>query len=438
MVVYGEGRYRCAEHGEVSPGPRRVEDLEAGRFEARCPVCGGSLIPEAISEAGRLDPRNVYAATKLHQEHLCAAYARESSASVIALRYHNVYGSRMPRDTPYAGVASIFASSLAAGEPPRVYEDGGQLRDFVHVRDVARANVQALTVGDPTAGAFNVASGHPRSILEMAEALADAHGDRAPRPVVTGQFRLGDVRHVFASAEKAREEPRVCRRGRRSPPGWRSSPGLRQRVVGVTGAALLVIAKDPQPGRCKTRLCPPLRPAQAATLAAAALRDTLDVVDAVDAARKILVLDGSAHRWRRPGWLIIPQRGDGLAQRLANAFADVAEPALLIGMDTPQLTPELLREGQRALEDHDAVLGPAHDGGYWSVGSAPRPPARLRGRPDELGPNAGLPERALLRSEAAHPPPAADCATSTPSPMPARPRRRTPGTRFARALGEML
>jgi dTDP-L-rhamnose 4-epimerase len=204
MVVYGEGRYRCSEHGEVTPGPRLVEDLEAGRFEAGCAVCAGPLTPEAISEAGRLDPRNVYAATKLQQEHLCAAFARESGATVISLRYHNVYGPRMPRDTPYAGVASIFASSLSGGNAPRVFEDGGQLRDFVHVRDVARANVLALDAGDATPGAFNVASGQPRSILEMAGALADAHGDSAQRPVVTGQYRLGDVRHVFASAEKAR------------------------------------------------------------------------------------------------------------------------------------------------------------------------------------------------------------------------------------------
>lgn len=205
MVVYGEGRYRCDEHGEVSPGPRLVEDLRAGRFEARCRVCSGPLAPEAVSETGRLDPRNVYAATKLHQEHLCAAFARESGATVISLRYHNVYGPRMPRDTPYAGVASIFASSLSAGQSPRVFEDGGQQRDFVHVRDVARANVQALCAEDVTPGAFNVASGEPRSVLEMAQALADAHGDAAARPVVTGQYRLGDVRHVFASAEKARQ-----------------------------------------------------------------------------------------------------------------------------------------------------------------------------------------------------------------------------------------
>ncbi|MGH2869370.1 MAG: NAD-dependent epimerase/dehydratase family protein, partial [Solirubrobacteraceae bacterium] len=141
--------------------------------------------------------------TKLHQEHLCFAFSRETGVPVTALRYHNVYGPRMPRDTPYAGVAAIFASAMAAGTPARVFEDGGQLRDFVHVRDVARANVLALTRAQPSPGVFNVASGIPRTVGELADALADASGSAAPRPVVTGEFRLGDVRHVFASAQRA-------------------------------------------------------------------------------------------------------------------------------------------------------------------------------------------------------------------------------------------
>jgi dTDP-L-rhamnose 4-epimerase len=206
MVVYGEGRYTCPAHGDVTPGPRRTEDLDAGRFEPGCPSCGAALQPAAIDEQARLDPRNVYAATKLHQEHLCASFARETQATVVALRYHNVYGPRMPRDTPYAGVASIFASSLAAGRAPQVFEDGGQRRDFVHVRDVARANVLALSAPGAAVSAYNVASGTPRSVLEMATALAAAHGDHAPQPIVTGQYRLGDVRHVFACADRARHE----------------------------------------------------------------------------------------------------------------------------------------------------------------------------------------------------------------------------------------
>ncbi len=203
MVVYGEGRYACHEHGVVRPAPRRAEELDAGRFEPGCPHCGGGLEGQPIPEQAELDPRNVYAATKLHQEHLAAALEREAGVPVTALRYHNVYGPRMPRDTPYAGVASLFASALAAGEAPRVFEDGAQRRDFVHVRDVALANVAALTSAEPVTGALNVASGQPRSVGEMAQALADAAGRDAPRPLITGEYRMGDVRHVFASPERA-------------------------------------------------------------------------------------------------------------------------------------------------------------------------------------------------------------------------------------------
>jgi dTDP-L-rhamnose 4-epimerase len=203
MAVYGEGRYRCAEHGVVAPTPRDPDRLARGEFEPRCARCEGALAPEAVPESAPTDPRNVYAATKLHQEHLCGAWARESAAGVIALRYHNVYGPRMPRETPYAGVASIFRSALAAGRTPLVFEDGRQLRDFVHVADVARANLLALDAPREIRGPVNIASGTPHSIGELAHELSRALG--GPRPRATGAFRLGDVRHVFASTERARE-----------------------------------------------------------------------------------------------------------------------------------------------------------------------------------------------------------------------------------------
>jgi dTDP-L-rhamnose 4-epimerase len=204
MAVYGDGRYVCAAHGTVRPGIRTPELLAAGRFEPACPACGSEVIAQPVPEETPAEPRSVYAATKLHQEHLCSAFARETGNAAVALRYHNVYGPRMPRDTPYAGVASIFRSALEAGVAPRVFEDGGQRRDFVHVSDVARANLLALTAEPPVVGPVNVASGEPRRVGDMAEALADSFGPGAPRPVVTGDFRLGDVRHVFACPERAR------------------------------------------------------------------------------------------------------------------------------------------------------------------------------------------------------------------------------------------
>jgi dTDP-L-rhamnose 4-epimerase len=207
MVVYGEGRYRCDVHGDVRPAPRTEADLAAGRFDPPCPVagCADRARWAAIDETAPADPRNVYAATKLHQEHLCALWARESGGTAVALRYHNVYGPRMPRDTPYAGVASIFRSALAAGRAPEVFEDGEQARDFVHVADVARANVLALTAAraGPFA-AFNVASGTPHTVGDMARALTAAV-DPSLAPVVTGRWRLGDVRHVVASPARAAE-----------------------------------------------------------------------------------------------------------------------------------------------------------------------------------------------------------------------------------------
>ncbi|WP_432154316.1 NAD-dependent epimerase/dehydratase family protein [Streptomyces tricolor] len=215
MVVYGEGRYTCPRDGVVRPGPRAVADLDAGRFEPRCPVCGAALAPGLVGEDAPADPRSVYATTKLAQEHLAAAWARSTGGSAVSLRYHNVYGPRMPRDTPYAGVASFFRSALARGEAPRVFEDGRQRRDFVHVRDVAAANAVALEAGSVPGvlTAYNTGSGEPHTVGEMARALADAHG--GPAPVITGEYRLGDVRHITADSERLRTEL-----------GWRPKVGF--------------------------------------------------------------------------------------------------------------------------------------------------------------------------------------------------------------------
>ncbi|MGA8257770.1 MAG: NAD-dependent epimerase/dehydratase family protein, partial [Nocardioides sp.] len=209
MVVYGEGRYVCPSHGAQTPPARAVAALENGDFENHCPSCGDPLGWETVDEQARLDPRSSYAASKLAQEHYTSAWVRQADASAVALRYHNVYGPFMPRDTPYSGVAAMFRSSLERGDPPQVYEDGGQMRDFVHVADVARANVVALeSVVDSAPGrydAYNVCSGHPVSILDVARLVASGAG-AGIEPAVTGGFRLGDVRHIVASPDLAAAE----------------------------------------------------------------------------------------------------------------------------------------------------------------------------------------------------------------------------------------
>jgi rSAM/selenodomain-associated transferase 1 len=144
-------------------------------------------------------------------------------------------------------------------------------------------------------------------------------------------------------------------------------------------AALLVIAKEPVAGRVKTRLSPPCTPEQAARLARAALEDTLAACDG--AARRVLVLDGRPGPWLPPGWEVLPQRGAGLVERLGAAFADAGGPALVVGMDTPQLSPALVARGLGALADHDAVFAPASDGGYWAIGLREYDPRVFAGVP---------------------------------------------------------
>ena len=200
MVVYGEGSYACATHGPIRPGPRLPADLEAGRFE---PLARTAAPRWRRVSSPRTRPPIPATSTPRRSSTRSTSPPPSAAAHdlpVTLLRYHNVYGPGMPRDTPYAGVASIFRSQLASGRPPQVFEDGGQRRDFVHVDDVARANVLALT-GPAYDGALNVASGRPRTILDVARAIsASAAG---PSPRVTGDYRLGDVRHVVASPARA-------------------------------------------------------------------------------------------------------------------------------------------------------------------------------------------------------------------------------------------
>jgi dTDP-L-rhamnose 4-epimerase len=204
MVAYGEGIGRCAEHGAVRPGPRIESELQQGNFEPPCPRCGRPLDAALVDEDVPVDPRNAYATSKVAQEFYAANWARLTGGSAGILRYHNVYGPGMPRDTPYAGVAAIFTAALKRGDAPKVFEDGRMRRDFVHVRDIATATVAVCEAHRDGVRAFNVGSGTPRTVGDMALALAQALD--GPLPVVTGGYRLGDVRHITADSSRLRRE----------------------------------------------------------------------------------------------------------------------------------------------------------------------------------------------------------------------------------------
>lgn len=229
MVVYGEGAYDCAQHGAVAPPPRDEQRLAAGLFEPACPHCGLDLVPALVVEDAAMDPRNTYAATKVSQEQLAAIWARETGSRATSLRLHNVYGPGMPRSTPYAGVAAIFWSASTTGQPPQVFEDGGQRRDFVQVDDIAAAFVAAVqkerTVGTSDAAgehtAYNVGSGVVHTVGDLAAELSLLAS--GPPPEVTGRYRLGDVRHITATSSRAQREL-----------GWTATVPFREGLAGLT------------------------------------------------------------------------------------------------------------------------------------------------------------------------------------------------------------
>lgn len=210
--VYGEGSYRCADHGIVHPGDRDVAALAAGKFDPDCPECGKPVRPVATSESAPVAPASVYAVTKLAQEQLMMATGRARGVPTIALRYQNVYGPGQSLSNPYTGILSIFSREMLARRPIEIFEDGLESRDFIHVEDVARANVAALTGEAAAFAVANIGTGTATSVLSLANELARNFGyDLDPR--ISGRFRAGDIRHNFASIDAAKRllgwEPQI-------------------------------------------------------------------------------------------------------------------------------------------------------------------------------------------------------------------------------------
>jgi dTDP-L-rhamnose 4-epimerase len=211
MSIYGEGAYECPRCGHVAPGLRSTEQLASGAWEVRCPTCEAEASPVPTNEDKPLLPSSIYAITKRDHEEMALAFAQAYDVPAVALRFFNIYGSRQALSNPYTGVAAIFSGRILAGQPPVVFEDGRQLRDFVHVSDVVQACL--LAMNDPAADnqALNVGSGHPVSVLEVAETLAETLAWTGGLDV-RQQFRAGDIRHCFADLDRVRRllgyEPR--------------------------------------------------------------------------------------------------------------------------------------------------------------------------------------------------------------------------------------
>ncbi|MFN2451098.1 MAG: NAD-dependent epimerase/dehydratase family protein [Candidatus Dormibacteria bacterium] len=204
MVVYGEGAYRCVEHGEVAPGLRADADLAARRWDPCCPRCGEAVEAVPTAEDRPLHPTSAYAISKRDSEELVLVAGRAHGVETVALRYLNIYGPQQALSNPYTGVAAIFCTRLLNGRRPLLFEDGQQRRDLVHVSDVVRANLLAAESTAAVGHAINVGTGASLTITELALTLARHLGRADQEPELSGAYRAGDIRHCWADLGLAR------------------------------------------------------------------------------------------------------------------------------------------------------------------------------------------------------------------------------------------
>jgi dTDP-L-rhamnose 4-epimerase len=203
MSIYGEGAYACGRHRAVAPPPREEPRLRAGEWEAQCPTCGADVTPVLTNEFKPLQYTSIYAITKKTQEELALCFGAAYDIPTLALRFFNVFGSRQALSNPYTGAAAIFLARLKNGKAPLIFEDGQQTRDFIHVGDVAAAVVRSLDADAGVSGAFNICTGRPIRIAEIATVLADRLGVDI-LPEIVGRYRVGDIRHCVGDPTRAR------------------------------------------------------------------------------------------------------------------------------------------------------------------------------------------------------------------------------------------
>jgi dTDP-L-rhamnose 4-epimerase len=239
MSIYGEGAYRCtACDKKVTPFLRSSEQLAAHDWEFTCTECGSTLLPIGTAEDKPLFPTSVYAVSKQDQEQYCLSVGRAYGIPTVAFRYFNVYGTRQALSNPYTGVCAIFSSRLLNDQPPTVFEDGNQSRDFVHVSDIVQANLLALGSDKGDYEAMNVGTGRPTSVREISALLAKGLGKKI-EPEIVGKYREGDIRHCVADISKIRRllnyEPKVTlESGMEELLGWVSQQEADDRVQAAT------------------------------------------------------------------------------------------------------------------------------------------------------------------------------------------------------------
>jgi dTDP-L-rhamnose 4-epimerase len=213
MSIYGEGKYACADCGTVYPRLRPETQLEVRDWEMKCPHCGQDALPMPTDEDKPLYPTSIYAITKRDHEEMFLSTGLAYGIPAVALRFFNTYGPRQALSNPYTGVMAIFSGRLLNYQPPVIYEDGKQTRDFVHVNDIVQGLLLAMDKPEANYQVFNLGTGVPTSIGQVANLLSEHLVDGDIEPHILNQFRAGDIRHCYADVTKARQllgfEPRV-------------------------------------------------------------------------------------------------------------------------------------------------------------------------------------------------------------------------------------
>jgi dTDP-L-rhamnose 4-epimerase len=210
--IYGEGKYRCSEHGIVYPTERQDADMAKGDFGVKCPVCGCDVELLATDETSKIHPSSIYGITKQVQEQMFLVMGQSLGIPAVAFRYQNVYGAGQSLSNPYTGILSIFSTRIKNGNDITIFEDGLESRDFVYVDDIVDATILGIEKEEANGEVFNVGLGEAIDVLAVANTLVKAYSSSS-KIIISKNYRLGDIRHNYADLTKIKEklgfEPKV-------------------------------------------------------------------------------------------------------------------------------------------------------------------------------------------------------------------------------------